>query len=233
MQGVYPSESKIIIENSYVDDILFSVESPEILVERLKNIDYILSQGSFKIKQWIISGNKEEYTYSEQPHSLNHVLHPHEERVLGMTWVLGSDLFRFNLHVKFDGQIKCSHKETLRETIPSQLSRRMLLSQIAQIYDPFGFLTPYILMEKILMRNMCQAENVNGKINWDNSIDDKTRSEWITFFLGLFDVQLLTFQRCIKTRGAFGEPILIIFSDGSKSGYGCCAYIRWQTSEIK
>ena len=54
--------------------------------------------------------------------------------------------------------------------------------------------------------------------------------EWVAFFHGLFDVQGLTFDRCIKTRGAIGEPVLIIFADGSKSGFGCCAYIRWQTS---
>ena len=85
MQGAYPSESKIITENSYADDILFSVESPEMAVEWVKNIDHILSQGSFKIKHWIVSGNKEEYACSEQIQSLNHMLHLQEERVLGMT----------------------------------------------------------------------------------------------------------------------------------------------------
>ena len=45
------------------------------------------------------------------------------------------------------------------------------------------------------------------------------------------EVQHLRFHRCIKTKVIITDPVLIVFSDGSNLGYGCCAYIRWQASE--
>ena len=39
------------------------------------------------------------------------------------------------------------------------------------------------------------------------------------------------FKRCLKPKNATGEPILIIFSDGSSNAYGACAYMRWKTSD--
>ena len=34
----------------------------------------------------------------------------------------------------------------------------------------------------------------------------------------------------MKPHKAVGDPILIIFSDGSNNAYGACAYVRWESS---
>ena len=39
----------------------------------------------------------------------------------------------------------------------------------------------------------------------------------------------ITFQRCIQPEEATGDPILVLFSDGSENIFGTCAYARWQT----
>ena len=39
------------------------------------------------------------------------------------------------------------------------------------------------------------------------------------------------FKRCLKPKNTTGEPILIIFSDGSSNAYGACAYVRWKISD--
>ena len=39
----------------------------------------------------------------------------------------------------------------------------------------------------------------------------------------------VTFQRCIKPEEAIGDPILVLFSEGSENIFGTCAYARWQT----
>ena len=50
--------SNIIKNNSYVDDIIFSEESISITDLRKKEIEFILDEGGFKIKEWIISGQE-------------------------------------------------------------------------------------------------------------------------------------------------------------------------------
>ena len=47
----------------------------------------------------------------------------------------------------------------------------------------------------------------------------------------MYDLQRLTFPRCIKPPGAVGNPVVIIFSDASGQAYGACAYIRYQSAD--
>lgn len=50
----------------------------------------------------------------------------------------------------------------------------------------------------------------------------------MTFFNDLPGMEKITVIRCIKPKKAIGDPILIIFSDGSNNAYGACAYVRWE-----
>ena len=54
----FPESSSILINDSYVDDIIFSVDSMYVAESRISEIEYILREGGFHIKDWIIS-NKE------------------------------------------------------------------------------------------------------------------------------------------------------------------------------
>ena len=56
------------------------------------------------------------------------------------------------------------------------------------------------------------------------------KREWVEFFIKLRHIESLRFPRCVKSSNAVDElPSLILFSDGSKTAYGTCAYIRWKT----
>ena len=66
-------------------------------------------------------------------------------------------------------------------------------------------------------------------LDWNEPLPDEFRREWIDFFRQLFQMENITFQRCIKSDEAIGDPILVLFSDGSENIFGTCAYARWQT----
>ena len=70
-------------------------------------------------------------------------------------------------------------------------------------------------------------------LSWDDTLPESVAIEWIHFFQELFDVEKLSFRRCFRQKEAVGKPMLIIFSDASKSAYGTCAYIRWERVEDK
>ena len=55
----------------------------------------------------------------------------------------------------------------------------------------------------------------------------------MTFFNDLPEMEKISVKRCLKTHDAIGDPILIIFSDGSNNAYGACAYVRWELSTRK
>ena len=103
----------------------------------------------------------------------------------------------------------------------------MILSQVNSIYDPLGFAGPYTVRAKLLMRKLWKKET---KLDWDDPIPEENRREWVTFFNDLPEMEKITVKRCMKPSNAFGDPVLVIFSDGSNNAYGACAYVRWELS---
>ena len=103
----------------------------------------------------------------------------------------------------------------------------MILSQINGLFDPVGFLTPFTVRSKILMRSLWCGDCAG--LGWDDPIPQRNRDEWKAFFNELFDIQNITFPRCLRPKDAVEEnPTLIIFCDGSEVAYGACAYVRWK-----
>lgn len=92
------------------------------------------------------------------------------------------------------------------------------------ICDPLGLAGPYTVRAKILMRKLWTYET---KLDWDDPIPEECGRDWITFFNDLPEMEKITVKRCLKPHSAIGDPILIIFSDGSTNAYGGCAYVRW------
>ena len=111
---------------------------------------------------------------------------------------------------------------------PDDLTRRKVLSAVASIYDPFGLVLPSTLPAKLLMRTLVTKKlNYDNKIHWDDTLDEQTINSLKEFFLSLYDLEDLSFARCIKPKDAVGNPMLILSSDGSQWAFGCVGYLRW------
>ena len=178
----FPESSSILIDNSYVDDIIFSVDSMDVAESRISEIEYILREGGFHIKDWIIS-NKEMST-----NRLVNVANKDDDKVLGILWNSESDKFKFQINsnfskkyfnVKTDSNITESN---FCSKFPSFLTRRLIMSQIASLYDPLGFLTPFTLQAKFLMRELILQQrshaNISDKEIWDIHIPDHLYNKW-------------------------------------------------------
>ena len=111
--------------------------------------------------------------------------------------------------------------------IPDILTEHTILSQVNSIYDPLGLAGPYTVRAKILMRKLWTNET---KLDWDDPIPEENRREWVIFFKDLPEMEKIAVKRCMKPSNAVGNPVLVIFSDGSNNTYGACAYVRWELS---
>ena len=86
-QNEFPEATKIIKENSYMDDIIDSVNDKENAVNITKQIEDILDKGGSKMKDWI---------YSKDPVTTDEEIMPTPtEKVLGITWSPSHDEFHF------------------------------------------------------------------------------------------------------------------------------------------
>ena len=108
--------------------ILYSVNSREKAEEITNNIDKVLDKGGFQIKNWVISG-------VSQSRSIHLVAEDACERVLGMLWNPSADIY-FKVKLNFSTKkkkVNCQPNLTcdnVIESIPSELSKRPILTQI-------------------------------------------------------------------------------------------------------
>ena len=191
-------------------------------------------KGGFKIKHWIMSGDEDMTAKSKITFS-----NVDKEKVLGMCWIPKQDHFIFQVKINFSPRNKNQPtgpdltELNIATELPKTLTRRMVLSQTARIYDPLGFITPVTLKAKLLLRQLvCQSageeDGEHVTIGWDDPISEQCRDRWKQFFIDLYKLQDVSFIRCLKPYGAVGEPTLVIFSDASTQAYGACAYVQWE-----
>ena len=81
----------------------------------------------------------------------------------------------------------------------------MVLSQVNGIFDPLGLATSFTAKAKILLWKLCGMNMKN--LDWNEPIPDEFKKEWIDFFRQLFQMEDITFQRCIKPEEAIGDQI--------------------------
>ena len=102
-------------------------------------------------------------------------------------------------------------------------TRRTILSTVASIYDPLGFLAPVILKAKELLQELCRR-----KLGWDEPIPEDLRPRWETWIRDLQNLKEVQIPRRFVPHdfGEYKRIELHHFSDTSSYGYGQCSYIR-------
>lgn len=135
---------KFVQQSFYVDDGLVSVMSDSEAIQLVKEARKLCSVGKLRLHKFISNSDKVLMSIpKEQCAESVKNLHmafgePLMERALGVQWCVFSDDFQFRVTVK-----------------EHPLTRGGVLSTVASIYDPLGFVAPFILCEKLLLQQMC------------------------------------------------------------------------------
>ena len=173
----------------------------------IKEVEDVLKCRGFSIKHWVVSGE-----FNDSLSELTEIkfLDSKTGRVLGMTWSPERDTFSYTFNLDFTIHYGSRHlKEHTRSTsniVPEIVTPRMMLSQLAKIYDPLGLISPFILEGKILMRKTLECEISNGimKNMWDIPLACELWKGWVKFFDTLHELEKIEFKRCMKPVRAVG-----------------------------
>lgn len=215
----HPSASEFVEKNFYVDDGLTSVHSVNEAKELILDAQMLCKRGGLRLHKF--NSNKEDALCCIDPSErditfksidLHHETAP-TGRVLGIQWSTKNDAFSFNINLKEQ---------------PS--TRRGILSVIASLYDPVGFVAPFILQGKGILQELCRRG-----IGWDDNLSDELCSRWEDWKSGLQKLKEVTIPRCYHPN-TFNEIIrteLHHFSDASNAGYGACSYLRFINDKSK
>ena len=138
-----------------------------------------------------------------------------EEKVLGVVWNSQEDVLTYKVK-------PWSHYSQ------TQLSKRQILSNIAQIYDPIGFTSAFLIKAKIGLQDLWKRG-----VEWDDELPMEIQDKGKTLFQEMLSLNSISFNRCLTPPDAVGLPVLCVFSDASEDAFGACAYARWQLSNGK
>ncbi len=220
---VYPSESQELKDQTYVDDQLVAAPDTDHLKTKTEHMDEICEHASMFNKGWTYSGDR------GGPDVNIGVNEGTNEMVLGISWNPGTDCFHYHVNLTLktvNGIVKVSSLEEficIRGSI--RLTRKIVLGNVARIFDPIGFLVPILLTAKLLMReSWCDKQ-----IGWDDPLPPDLEQRWISFLQSLLLLRDVKFERSLWPKEeVVGLPVLVVFSDGAALAFGASAYIRWE-----
>ena len=196
--------------NFYVDDCLKSVENEETGISLATNLYELLQKGGFRLTKWTSNSLKvlESLLESKRAATVKDLdfSKVHIERALGVGWDIISDVFGYKIAIK-----------------ERPATRRGILSVVSSIYDPLGFVSPFVLQAKIILQDLCRSN-----IGWDEPIPKDALHRWQNWLATLPELERIFVNRCLKPAdfGEIASSELHTFSDASQKAYGAVTYIR-------
>lgn len=99
-------------------------------------------------------------------------------------------------------------------------TKRSILSKIAQLFDPIGFIAPVILVAKIIMQQIWKAE-----LDWDEVVPKEIAEKWINLWSCIAEVEKIKIPRWLGIESDV-QSELHGFADSSFEAYGAVIYLR-------
>ena len=107
-------------------------------------------------------------------------------------------------------------------------TKRSVLSRIARIFDPMGWLVPVVIIAKIIMQSLWIF-----KVGWDEDLSDEISDRWKNWLQDLSSIAEIKIPRW--SGYSLQCELLEIhgFADACKFAYGAVVYLRLiQTQEV-
>lgn len=211
-QEQFPYGAAAVERDFYMDDCLTGAQDVESARRLCSEMNELLESCGFTLDKW--RSNQRNVIPNCEEWQTNEELQLGEfgdTTVLGLRWLPESDKLMF----KFEPPPELTRQE---------MTKRRLLSQIAQLFDPNGYIGPVLIVAKMLMQKLWTA-----KIKWDDSVPLDIFNEWQRFrqqLSQLMEIKLprwlgMSEQRNMSLHG---------FADASTLAYGAVLYVRVETT---
>ena len=201
----YPIGAQILEQDNYMDDFHIGSNDRTEILEMIAQLIKILNSAGMSLKKWASN----DFTLLNNFHA-NDIADPDllldkndtTIKALGIRWCPREDYYTFRY-------------------IPTNIgnySKRQLLSDVAKIFDPLGFISPVIIVLKILFQ-----ETWLKKLSWDEALPKDMESRWMSIKEQLSVLEKLKIPRWIGTTENFE---IHGFSDASEKAYAAMLYSR-------
>ena len=212
----HPQAYQAVLESFYVDDGLTGADSVDEAVQLREELQELFSLGGFELRKWKSSSGE---VLSSIPKGLTDpkttqeiILENDYTKVLGVEWNAVTDCFR--------PMISSSWLRT-------PLTKRVLVSSVARVFDVLGWCSPAIILLKILLQRLWERN-----LEWDEPVPGEIEQTWKRWHEELPDL-----REHVIARPYFPKQVEIIsmelhgFCDASEVAYSSVVYLRAIDSE--
>ncbi|XP_077275939.1 uncharacterized protein LOC143904852 [Temnothorax americanus] len=203
----FPLATLILCDNIYVDDVLFGADDTFRIRQARDQLVSLLRRGGFKLRKWA-SNSPSLLSDLAADHGLachKQLAQDEQVKILGIGWNPATDMFKFRV--------------LLSDVTPN--SKRAILSAIAKLYDPLGWVTPVTITAKIFMQHLWRA-----RIAWDDAIPETLRPKWRELYTRLSHLSSLQIPRWTGFRADNLRAKIHGFADASNIAYAAVVYLK-------
>ncbi|XP_026467830.1 uncharacterized protein LOC113371416 [Ctenocephalides felis] len=201
----YPLATDIIQNDIYIDDVVTSANTIEIAKQLYVQLSSLFRSARFELAKRA-SNDRLMYKQFESHHktqiNFSQTISEFDTsvKVLGLRWDPIQDCCKFNINL-----------------LHQNWTKRHILSTIARIWDPLGFITPVTIKFKMIMKELWLL-----KLDWD---DSSLVATWLSIYNQLPELINLSISRFVGTKN-YIRCSLYGFADSSEKAYGAVIYIK-------
>ena len=190
----------MVRRNFYVDDVLKSVPNEENVIHLTEQLIQLMKEGGFHLTKFTSNNRKLQATIPEKERANPALNLDLDQPPFGRVhWDADSDTFLFKV-------------------VPTNKppTKRGILSTVSSLFDPLGFMGPFILPVKVLLQELWRMG-----IQWDERVPEPLLTQWHRWMESLPLVSKLKIPRCFRnpSHATIANVQLHYFSDASNHGY--------------
>ncbi|XP_058828440.1 uncharacterized protein LOC131688269 [Topomyia yanbarensis] len=210
---LYPITSGPVTEDFYVVDFLSGAPDVESAIKLRRQVSAMLASAGLPLKKW--ASNSPEVLGDIPPddvaiQSFHNLQDDQAVSTLGLIWEPKLDILRFKVQLPLAATV---------------LTKRKVMSYIAQIFDHLGLVGPTITKAKLFMQRLWALKQNGEACEWDTPLPFQLQEEWKLFHNTLHLLSEVRVPRYISMPDAVSTQ-LHFFCDASERAYETCCYVR-------
>ncbi|GBM47548.1 hypothetical protein AVEN_90261-1 [Araneus ventricosus] len=202
----FPLASEVLLHDIYMDDIVSGVPDLETARRLQSLLRDVLQSCGMTLHKW--SSNTPELLNISLSTDVEHSFSVDTDlsvKTLGISWKPFQDRFVFEVSV----------------SIKPSYTKREVLSFVARLYDPLGFLGPLLTRAKVLLQRVWQQ-----RLDWHDVLPSRIADEWKEFVTTMNCIEKVKIIRFIMT-DTWLRIVLQGFADESEAAYGAVVYLQY------
>ncbi len=180
-QSEFPMAAETVLKSTYMDDSMDSVTNDKNGQELYRQLSELLKLADMHTRKWLSNSEAVLSCIPKEDQATSMFIEgdPMQgTKALGILWLTEEDVFTFHFKSICDQFV---------------FTKRNVLSKIATLFDPLGFLSPFTIRAKILLQKMWLAGS-----GWDELLPAQLQSEVHLWFSELTTVSDIKVPRCLQ-----------------------------------